>query len=114
MMEIGEELDAAIEARDERFLSNIFGFAEWCIRCTGKQLNHLIIAFFYKIVFMSRSEDADYLLQWVSPYVYEKIEWYLGTKLGDSSLRKAREIIKDSKHEAYRKNWYYTVYAKQV
>ncbi len=113
-MEIGEEFDVAIEAKDKEFLSKIFGFAEWCIRCTGPQVENLIITFFYKIVFMTMSEDRGYLLQWVSPCVYTKIEWYLSAKFEGSVLIEARDIIEHSEHELYRENWYHVFYGKQV
>lgn len=101
------DIDAAIEHDDQEFLAKVFGYAEWCLRKCYKDLGDLVIAFFYKPIFTSHKEYRHKTLKWISPWVLERISWYLEAKLDAEEMDKAKKIILDGHNNRYRSNWYF-------
>lgn len=108
LLEMGNEIDNAVDAKDNEFIAKIFGYAEWCLRNGGINIENQIIPFFYKDIFLFKQNEWDYLLQWVSPWVIHKIKWYIESKLTPDDVDVACSIVNNQKQELYRKNWYFT------
>lgn len=96
LLEVGSDFDKAIETQDELFLSKMFSYAEWCLRNCGEDVENQLISYFYKDVFLFKQKEWEYLLRWVSPWVFSKISWYLEAKLPPERLVQAKRVLGSS------------------